>query len=47
MTNYLPKEVLNVVDVETISPQNVSYIEGNLKESFSLDLLFKANINKS
>lgn len=46
MTNYLPKEVLNVVDVETISPQNVSYIEGNLKESFS-DLLFKANINKS
>ena len=46
MTNYLPREVLDIVDIETVSPQNVSYIEANLKESFS-DLLFKANINKS
>ena len=44
MVNYLPSDILKVIDLQTIVPQSPSYIEGNLKESFS-DLLFKVNIN--
>lgn len=44
MKNYLPEEVLKIVDLETLNPEKEHYIEDDLKESFS-DLLFKANIN--
>lgn len=45
MTNYLPKEVLQIIDLETISPQKDSYIEKELEETFS-DLLFKTKIEE-
>lgn len=44
MNNYLPVEILRIVDLETLNPEKEHYIEDDLKESFS-DLLFKADIN--
>jgi predicted transposase/invertase (TIGR01784 family) len=43
-SNYLPQNVLNIIDLDTIEPQKGSFINGELEESFS-DLLFKVNIN--
>lgn len=40
----LPKEVLKVVDLDTLEPQKDSHINKELKEFFS-DLLFKVDIN--
>lgn len=44
MKNYLPKDLLSVIDLEKLIPQKDSYIEKELEESFS-DILFKTNIN--
>lgn len=43
ITNYLPKEVLQVMDVNSLEPQKDSFINKELEESFS-DLLFKVDI---
>ncbi|EOC99369.1 Rpn family recombination-promoting nuclease/putative transposase [Caldisalinibacter kiritimatiensis] len=45
MKNYLPKEVLEVIDLETLTQQKDSYIEKELEETFS-DLLFKTKIKE-
>jgi len=42
--NYLPRELLSVIDLENLMPQKDSYIEKELEESFS-DILFKTKIN--
>lgn len=44
LTNYLPMNLLQVVDVNTLVPQKDSFINKELEENFS-DLLFKVNIN--
>lgn len=44
MINYLPKDLLSVIDLENLTPEKDSYIEKELEETFS-DLLFKTNIN--
>lgn len=43
LTHYLPKDLLEVMDVNTLEPQKDSFINEELEENFS-DLLFKANI---
>ena len=45
LQNYLPREILAVIDVDTITPQKDSYIEIELTEAFS-DLLFRTKINQ-
>lgn len=45
MKNYLPEDVLNVVDLSTLEPQKDSHVDKKLKEQFS-DLLFRVDINK-
>lgn len=45
LTNYLPDNIMKVIDVNTLEPQKDSYINNNLEESFS-DLLFKVYINE-
>lgn len=44
MVNYLPKDVLELVDLNSLKPQKDSYIEEDLKETFS-DLLFQTKIS--
>lgn len=44
LVNYLPMNLLQVVDVNTLVPQKDSFINKELEENFS-DLLFKVNIN--
>lgn len=46
LKNYLPQEILALVDLETILPQKGSYIDQELQESFS-DLLFQVKIHKN
>ncbi|TWH55990.1 putative transposase/invertase (TIGR01784 family) [Desulfitobacterium sp. LBE] len=46
LKNYLPQEILALVDLETILPQKDSYIDQELQESFS-DLLFQVKIHKN
>lgn len=46
LQNYLPEEILALIDLESITPQKDSYIEKELEETFS-DLLFQAKINRS
>lgn len=41
--NYLPKQVLQVLDINTLIPQKDSFINPELEENFS-DLLFKVDI---
>lgn len=45
MRSYLPKDVLDVVDLNTLVPQKDSHVDKKLKEQFS-DLLFRVDINK-
>ncbi len=45
LNNYLPQNIMNLIDVDTLEPQKDSFINEELQESFS-DLLFKASINK-
>ena len=45
LNNYLPGNIIKVIDVDTLEPQKDSFINKELQEGFS-DLLFKANINK-
>ena len=44
LNNYLPGNIIKVIDVDTLEPQKDSFINKELQEGFS-DLLFKANIN--
>ena len=44
MKNYLPKDILEIIDLEKLSAEKDSYIDQELQELFS-DLLFKTNIN--
>ncbi len=39
MKNYLPAELLQLIDLESISPQKDSFIEKELEEAFSRALL--------
>ena len=42
--NYLPADVIKFLDVDTLEPEKDSFIDKELKESFS-DLLFGTDIN--
>ena len=42
--NYLPENILKVIDTNTLEPQKDSFITEDLEEMFS-DMLFKVNIN--
>ena len=44
LQNYLPRELLEFMDLETIALQKDSFIEKELEETFS-DLLFQTKIN--
>ncbi len=44
MNGYLPKSVLDIIDMETLQPQKDSFINKELEEVFS-DLLFNVSIN--
>lgn len=44
LTSYLPKGLLNLVDMSTLEPQKESYLDEKLQEQFT-DLLFRVNIN--
>jgi len=45
MENYLPREILNIVDLDKLTVEKDSYIDEELEEYFS-DILFKTNINQ-
>lgn len=45
LNHYLPQNIMQVIDVNTLEPQKDSFIDEELQESFS-DLFFKVNINK-
>lgn len=45
MENYLPSEILNIVDFDNLTVEKDSYIDEELEEYFS-DILFKTNINQ-
>lgn len=45
LTQYLPDNIMKIINVNTLEPQKDSYINKSLEESFS-DLLFKVDINK-
>lgn len=45
MENYLPSEILNIVDFDNLRVEKDSYIDEELEEYFS-DILFKTNINQ-
>ncbi|MCB5560598.1 Rpn family recombination-promoting nuclease/putative transposase [Anaerosalibacter bizertensis] len=42
--NYLPENILKIIDTNTLEPQKDSFITEDLEEIFS-DMLFKVNIN--
>ena len=44
LSNYLPKDLINIIDMNTLEPQKESFLDENLKEEFS-DLLFRVCIN--
>ena len=44
LNNYLPQDLIHIIDIDTLEPQKDSYIDEKLMESFS-DLLFKVDIN--
>ena len=44
LNNYLPENIMEIVDMNTLEPQKDSFINAELKEAFS-DLLFSVNIN--
>lgn len=43
--NYLPRSVVNIIDINTLEPQKDSFINEELQEIFS-DMLFRVNIGK-
>lgn len=45
LNNYLPENIIKVIDVNTLEPQKDSFINEELEEGFS-DMLFRVNINK-
>lgn len=45
LSNYLPKNIMKVIDVNTLEVQKDSFINEELEEGFS-DMLFRVNINK-
>lgn len=45
LNNYLPKDLVDLIDVNTLEPQKDSFVNKELTESFS-DLLFKVDINR-
>lgn len=44
LKNYLPTEILEILDLATIETQNGSFVDKKLKEQFS-DMLFRVDIN--
>lgn len=44
INNYLPQNIANIIDLNTLEPQKDSFINEELQEEFS-DLLFRVNIN--
>src|SRR6056297_440141 len=44
LESYLPKEILNILDLNTLTNQKTEYIDKKLK-SFFTDLLYQVNIN--
>lgn len=45
LTNYLPEELVEMIDMNTLAPQPTSYISKELKDQFT-DLLFRVDIKK-
>ncbi len=43
LSNYLPKELVDIIDMDTLESQPTSHITSDLKDQFS-DLLFKVDI---
>lgn len=43
LNNYLPQNIVSIVDMNTLEPQKDSFIDKELKEIFA-DMLFKVNI---
>ena len=35
LNNYLPQNLINIIDIDTLEPQIVSFISQKLKESYS------------
>lgn len=44
LADYLPVELLNIMDMSTIEAQKDTYLDKDLREQFS-DLLFRVQIN--
>ncbi len=44
LNNYLPQEIREIVNIDTLEPQKDSFVNEELQEGFS-DMLFKSNIN--
>ena len=44
LNNYLPTEIKDIVDINTLEPQKDSFVNEELEEGFS-DILFKSSIN--
>jgi predicted transposase/invertase (TIGR01784 family) len=44
LNNYLPENIINIIDINTLEPQKDSFINEELQEVFS-DMLFRVNIN--
>lgn len=44
LSNYLPKDLIKIIDMNTLEPQKESFLDEDLKEEFS-DLLFRVTIN--
>lgn len=40
LNNYLPKDLVDIMDMDTLEPQKGSYLDKELKEQFT-DLLFR------
>ena len=45
LANYLPEELVEMIDMNTLASQPTSYISKELKEQFT-DLLFRVDVNK-
>ena len=45
LCNYLPEDVMSIIDIDALEPQKDSFINKRLEEGFS-DMLFRVNINK-
>lgn len=46
LNNYLPQEIREIVNIDTLEPQKDSFVNQELQEGFS-DMLFKSNINNN